>query len=103
MAIAPLPKIEVVIDERLVKECQSLKEPQEWQKKAEQLQQSNTAAKPAAQKPAQPKKQNDQQGSRSRFNEKPRKPKREPEPEEKPSEQKPQEPELDLDDGLSFH
>ena len=100
MAIAPLPKIEVVIDERLVKECQSLKEPQEWQQQAEQ---SKPEPKPAADKPQQQKKDQDPKKSRSRFKDNNRKPKREPESEEKPSKPKPQEPELDLDDGVSFH
>jgi type IV secretion system protein VirD4 len=110
MAIPPLPKIEVQVDERLVKECQALKEPAAWQEQAEQVRKAEEpkAPKPEAskQKP-QGKPQGEPKQDRNRFRER-QKPKQKPRQEE-PEKPKPQaiqppqeEPDLDRDDGISL-
>lgn len=98
MAIKPLPKIEVVVDERLVRECNELKKPAEWQQQAEETRKKEQPEKPKPQAKPEQKAQNSSKGApkknRNRFKERPQRPKeeRQEEPEKpKPRAQEPQE------------
>jgi type IV secretion system protein VirD4 len=89
MAIPPLPKMEVMVDERLVKECNALKEKTEWQERAEQIRKQEQEGKPKQQAKPEQKPQNNNQGApkknRNRFKERQQRPKDErQEAQEKP-------------------
>ena len=81
MAIKPLPKIEVVVDERLVRECNELKKPAEWQQQAEEMRKKEQSEKPKPQAKPEQKAQNSSKGApkknRNRFKERPQRPKEE--------------------------
>ena len=103
-SIKPLPKLEIIIDESLVRACEDLKKPQEWQNQGKAaLKEEVGPVKQSA--PEQPKpnagapKQN-----RDRFKRRKEQPKREPETEPK-RQQAPtiQEPERSDDDDVSYH
>lgn len=110
MAIPPLPKIEVQVDERLVKECQALKEPTTWQEQAEQVrkQEEAKAPRPEANKlKPQGKPQGEPKQDRNRFRDRQKtkqKPRQEEPEKPKPRPIQPQapDPDLDRDDGISL-
>lgn len=111
MEIPPLPKIEVVVDERLVKECQELKEPQPWQQEGEEMRkrEQGQASKPQAKAPekAQNKQKGEQKQNRNRFKDAKKKQNREwKQEQEKPQERAPEpqqtEPEKRMNKGTSF-
>jgi len=81
MAIKPLPKIEVVVDERLVRECNELKKPAEWQQQAEEMRKKEQSEKSKPQAKPEQKAQNSSKGApkknRNRFKERPQRPKEE--------------------------
>jgi len=81
MAIPPLPKMEVMVDERLVKECNALKEKTEWQERGEQIRKQEQEGKPKQQAKPEQKPQNSNQGApkknRNRFKERQQRPKEE--------------------------
>ncbi len=107
MAIPPLPKLEVVIDEQLVKECASVKEPPNWQEMPPVV----AAPKPNKDKKEvskpQPKPEEELKQNRSRFNKNNWQPKREKEKEAEKEPKKPVakpiEPEKEHDEDISFH
>jgi type IV secretory pathway TraG/TraD family ATPase VirD4 len=89
MAIPPLPKMEVMVDERLVKECNALKEKTEWQERGEEVRKQEQEGKPKQQAKPEQKPQNSNQGApkknRNRFKERQQRPKDErQEAQEKP-------------------
>lgn len=103
MSIEPLPKLEHIIDERLVKECEAAKAPPEWMPDQSNKSNSHNSSaqknKPAAGKP-ETKPSEGQKQNRDRFKKKSTRPK--PVDEDKPRkpQNQPIEPELepDLDD-----
>jgi len=91
-SIQALPKLEIQIDERLVKECAELKKPQQWQEKGEAARQKATSEKPTSA----PASKGEPKQDRNRFKGKKRKPRNDGERRERRPPPKPTEPEREV-------
>lgn len=102
-ALPPLPKPEIEVDERLVKECEAAKARQDWQEEGEQARKKDVGERPSPATPAEKTKppeaaKGEPKRNRNRFKDRARKPKSredettrkklKPEPEPKPDEER---------------